>query len=464
MRSCPRGSGKSNGRGCQGARRRQISARGCSACWVIETYLSNLVLAGRSLAEISSSANFVNGAAIPEGFAKALVDARRALAIAPELPEGQKALAQIYTWGSLDFTQASEAWDRAKSLAPDDARILREYGLFSVIVGRPGAGLAAAQRAVVLDPLGAHSHFTLGQSLFLAHHYPESVTAYNDALALEPGTVETYGYRGLAYYQLGDFDSARSSCQKVSEAWEGLWCLAIVYDKLGRHADAEAAFEKLTAYFGDAPAWQNAEIYAQWGNSTKSLDWLDKALQVHDPGVSMLRTDPFVDSMRKELRFQAVERALKFPDRKPDDNRPGRVPESPGSPPPGPDHHYPFDDRPRISDPGGGFLQPYQAAPSPNQPVSWPNSLADGCRWRLAAAGVTTALKQLTLLAPGVAFGLHSHDDCYRMAGSLRCSRIHNYVGGDSSHEDTHKIDPRIRIGSDADHCGGGLRPSAVHE
>jgi len=136
-----------------------------------------LAFAGRSLALIDYSAYFVTGAAIREGFDKALGDARHALALAPELPEGQMALARIFAWGALDFTQASEAWERAMSLAPGDARILREYGMFAALMGRPGAGLAAARRAVVLDPLGARSHFTLGQTLFLAHHYPESVTA-----------------------------------------------------------------------------------------------------------------------------------------------------------------------------------------------------------------------------------------------------------------------------------------------
>jgi hypothetical protein len=68
-----------------------------------------LAFAGRSLALIDYSAYFVTGAAIREGFDKALADARHALALAPGLPEGQMAMARIFAWGSLDFTQASEA-------------------------------------------------------------------------------------------------------------------------------------------------------------------------------------------------------------------------------------------------------------------------------------------------------------------------------------------------------------------
>ena len=131
-----------------------------------------LAFAGRSLALIDNSTNFVTGEAIPEGFAKALADARHALALAPELAEGQMALAEIFAWGSHDFAQANEAWERAKSLAPGDARILREYGLFAATMSRPDAVLVGARRALVLDPLGARSHFALGQTLFLARSIP----------------------------------------------------------------------------------------------------------------------------------------------------------------------------------------------------------------------------------------------------------------------------------------------------
>jgi hypothetical protein len=55
------------------------------------------------------------------------------------------------------------------------------------------------------------------------------------------------------------------------------------------------------------------EIYAQWGNTAKALEWLETALRLRDPGLVLLKSDPLVDPLRKEARFQAVERALKFP-------------------------------------------------------------------------------------------------------------------------------------------------------
>jgi tetratricopeptide (TPR) repeat protein len=95
--------------------------------------------------------------------------------------------------------------------------------------------------------------------------------------------------------------------------WGNRVCLAIIYDKLGRHTDAEAILGKMKVDFGDPAAYQYAEIYAQWGNTSAALDWLEKAFRLHDDGLLGLKTDPLLDPLRKEPRFQAIERELKFP-------------------------------------------------------------------------------------------------------------------------------------------------------
>jgi len=64
---------------------------------------------------------------------------------------------------------------------------------------------------------------------------------------------------------------------------------------------------------GDAAAYQFAEIHAQWGERDAALDWLEKAMRLRDPGLIYLKTDPLLDPLRHEPRFQAVERELQFP-------------------------------------------------------------------------------------------------------------------------------------------------------
>jgi len=72
------------------------------------------------------------------------------------------------------------------------------------------------------------------------------------------------------------------------------------------------ALEKFKAAQGDSGAYQYATIHARRGDLPKALEWLDKAVRLRDPGLVCLKTDPLIDPLRKEPRFQAIERELKF--------------------------------------------------------------------------------------------------------------------------------------------------------
>jgi len=273
-----------------------------------------LAFAGRSLARSRYAAEFATETDIGELFAKAQADAREALKLAPELAEGHLALARFLSSSPLDFTHASEAYERAMALAPGNAEVLAESGLFAVAMGHFDAGLAAARHAIALDPVNPRRRAQLGEALYWVRRYQEAAAAFREVISLEPDFKRAYGFLGVAYYWLGDFRSARSSCETKPDHWSSLWCLALTYAKLGRHVDAEAELKKMQTAFGDASAYQIATIYAQWGNTAKALEWLVRSVRLPDPGVVYVKTDPLLDPLRKEPRFQAIERALKFPE------------------------------------------------------------------------------------------------------------------------------------------------------
>ena len=274
-----------------------------------------LAFANRSDA-FNGLANNLSGPAMRENFDKALSDAREAVALAPDLAEGRLALATYFDGSrALDFTRASEEYERALALAPGNAWVAGEYSFFAVRMGRTEAAIAAARRAVVLDPLSFASHSRLGDVLFYGRRYKEALAAYQDAFDLDPENSGNVA-RSFVYYLLGDFESARVLCERKHERdlSDYQLCLAIVYDKLGRHADAEKMLAKIKATLGDDGAYGYAAIYTQWGNIPKGLEWLDTALRVRDPSLQLLKVDPLLEPLRKEPRFQAIERELKFPE------------------------------------------------------------------------------------------------------------------------------------------------------
>ncbi len=272
-----------------------------------------LAFAARSTALTTVAGEAETAAPAREDYTKAQADARRALDLAPDLAQAHVALAFV-SENTLDFTQANDEYERALALAPGNAEVLRTSGVFAASTGHFDAGLAATRRAVALDPLGRQSHSGLSQALYTARRYEEAVAAFAEVISLEPDFNASYGERGLAYYGLGDLEHARAACETKPDHWVSQQCLAVIYDKLRQHADAEAALSKLKAALGDAAPYQYAAIYAQWGNRAKALEWLNTALRLRDPGLVTLKTDPLLDPLRQEPRFQAVMRELKFPD------------------------------------------------------------------------------------------------------------------------------------------------------
>ncbi|MBV8144794.1 MAG: tetratricopeptide repeat protein [Gammaproteobacteria bacterium] len=180
-------------------------------------------------------------------------------------------------------------------------------------MGHFDMAITQVRHAVVLDPLDHNSHMALGDVLYYARQYKEAVTAYAGVISIHPGYKAAYASRGLALYALGALEDARASCETKRDHWASQWCLAVVYERLGRHSDAAAELKKIEAAFGDDGAYQPATIYAQWGHTTKALERLDTAMRLRDPGIEYLKTDPLMDPLRKEPRFQAIQRALNFP-------------------------------------------------------------------------------------------------------------------------------------------------------
>ena len=271
-----------------------------------------LSFAARSHAFSTAATQADTSAASREGYDKAQADARQALELAPDLAQAHLALAYVSNT-TLNFTQANDEYERALNLAPGNAEALRLSGEFAVFMGHFDAGIVAARHAVVLDPLARQSHYGLAFALYSARRYQEAVAAFAEVISLDPDYKSTYGNRGIAYYGLGDLEHARASCETKADFWFSQQCLAVIYDKLGRHADAEAVLSKMKAEDGDTSAYQYATIYAQWGDKVKALEWLETAWRLRDPGLVYLKTDPLMDPLRQERRFQAVMRELKFP-------------------------------------------------------------------------------------------------------------------------------------------------------
>lgn len=242
----------------------------------------------------------------------ALAAGRKAAELAPTLGIAQSIIGHVLA-GKHEFAAAAAAYERGMELSPGDARVYVDSAAFLAFLGRFDAAIDRARRAVDLDPLNAVAHASLGYVFLLAGHYPESIESSSRAVELQDCCFAKSN-RGLAYVFEGHYEAARASCESAGDYWGAQVCLAIVYDKLALRVDAEKQRARLQTSWGNSIAYQLVEIYAQWGDRARALEWLDKARLLRDPGLVRLKVDKLLDPIRAEPQFQALVAKMNFPD------------------------------------------------------------------------------------------------------------------------------------------------------
>jgi TolB-like protein/DNA-binding winged helix-turn-helix (wHTH) protein len=253
------------------------------------------------------------GSSVHEYYAQARAMAEKALALAPELGRAHSELGRILVFGFFDFTNSMAENERALALSPGDTFVLQRSVLPLAFAGRTKSAVINAQRAVALDPINANSHTTLGFALYFDHRYQKAIETLNRALRLDPKSDDATALMGLSYKGLGEIDAALQSCKTPPVSTYNHVCLAIAYQQQNRTSDALSEVAQIRQSLGDAGAYQYADIYSQWGDVASALQWLETAYRLRDPGLMSLKTDELLDPLRKEPRFQKIERELELP-------------------------------------------------------------------------------------------------------------------------------------------------------
>jgi serine/threonine-protein kinase len=282
---------------------RQALARFDAAIAADPRYAS--AFAARATALVYLANQFVGPDRVRATYDEALASARKGVALAPGLAATQTILAATLIYANHDFAGAKQAFARAKAEGSGDAAVLLGYGLFTCELGDCKAGAAALRRAVALDPLNPGAYKTLGSALIGARLYPDAIAVLRKAVALNPNISAAHGGIGNALMLQGDLAGARAEYAAEPLAWARRTGDAMVLRRLGDEAGARAALAALIADGGDASAYQEAQIYAQWGDRDRAFSALDTALRLNDAGLSMLKVDPLLDPLRADPRFAA---------------------------------------------------------------------------------------------------------------------------------------------------------------
>jgi TolB-like protein/Tfp pilus assembly protein PilF len=256
----------------------------------------------------------VGWSAVEEGYSRAREAVERALSLDPDLAEGHVWLGWIRMYYDWDFRGAEASLARALELAPGNVVVLSGAGGLVRTQGRLEEAIGLYRRALEQDPLNSSSDHNLGTALEFMDRFAEAEAAHRKALELSPQRAISRGYLSLTVLAQDRGEEAlKEALREPHEAFQ-LWALAIIHHALGHARESDAALEELIEKHSESLAFQIAEVYGARGEVDRGFEWLDRAYEQRDGGLSDMKGIPRLRSLHGDPRWGAFLRKMRLPE------------------------------------------------------------------------------------------------------------------------------------------------------
>lgn len=199
---------------------------------------------------------------------------------------------------------------RALELAPDTADVLRAMGGIDDCLGHFAAAVALIERAIELDPLSVMSYSDLARTYMFADRHAEAEAALRKILDLAPASAAVRGLLALVLFRQGRVDEAVAESLAEPSEWSRLYSLAILRHHMGRTAESDDALATLKGRWAGKAAYQFAMVHAERGEHDAAFEWLDRAIEIRDPGTAAAKVSTSLRSLRTDPRWPALMRRL----------------------------------------------------------------------------------------------------------------------------------------------------------
>ena len=270
--------------------------------------------AGLSSATFWVANEEASAAAIAAGFEQARAAAEKAVALAPDLPDGFLARGGGRAAMQSDYAGAGEDLQRALALAPENADVLFTYAVaFLRPTGRLAEAAATLRKACEADPLNARFWGALGGTLVFLSEFGPAREALNRSLEISPAQSSTAWYICLSSLLEGRPAEALAVSQRPTTELFRLVGAALAQHDLGHGKESQQLLDEMIAKYAEGGAYQIAEVYAWRGEKDHAFEWLERARAQHDGGLIYLKVDPALRALRGDSRWRPLLKAVNLP-------------------------------------------------------------------------------------------------------------------------------------------------------
>ena len=252
--------------------------------------------------------------AIDEGFKLSREATERALTLEPELAEGHAQLGRILAVYEWDLRGALAAYARALEFAPGSTTVMDGASVLEFKLGRFDRALELSRRVLTQDPLSAAVWHNLGLICHSAGLLAESEKAFRRALDLSPQRLVTSAMLGMVLADEGRASESLELAESEPDSFWRLWSLAILRAVNGELEESDRALQAVLSEHTEGDSYQIAEIYAVRGETDKAFEWLERAIEYRDTGVTHARVCPRFRPLHADPRWPALLKTIGFDD------------------------------------------------------------------------------------------------------------------------------------------------------
>jgi TolB-like protein/Tfp pilus assembly protein PilF len=280
----------------------------------------NYALAHAGLAESYSSLGLFGVLPPKEAYPRSKAIVMKALELDDTLAEAHASLADVKFFYDWDWEGAEREYKRAIELNPSYAIARNNYAFVLTALTRHDDALAEIKRARELNPISLVINSDLGWAYYFARQYDRSILQFQRALELDPNLAISQFALGHVYLQKEMFVESLAAFQKAVSLspgdLENMAGLGHAYAVVGRREDALRIVARLRQPSQQKliPSWGIATIYIGLDNKDEAFVWLEKALVDRLSPLVYIQTDPVLDPLRSDPRFQALVRRMDFPE------------------------------------------------------------------------------------------------------------------------------------------------------
>jgi len=260
----------------------------------------------------SSQAN--NGyVPVEEGIKKAREAAEKAIALDQNLATGHYALASIKATYDWDWAGAGVDFQKAYSLDKANFGTINGMANLAFTLGHLDEAIALYKKALELDPLRIPIKINLGRALMHANQPLEAMKLFKTALEMNEQFPTAHYHLGLSYLMQGKPEEAIEEIEKETvEDWK-MQGLALANYGAHKNAKADSLLQGFIKEYQLVSAFQIAEIYGYRNEADKTFEWLEKAFNLRDGGLTTIIDNHWFNTIKSDPRYVPFLEKMKLP-------------------------------------------------------------------------------------------------------------------------------------------------------